>query len=224
MRPSPPLVLPLLCLALLATSAAARAADPTPPQSPAAPAAASSAALTPAPPQPSADATRAAALAPEPLPPPVVAPGATSLAPQPMPLAPAATAAAGPTSDPAPPSAAAAGTAGLSPEQLQAAAAVFVGEANCDLKERVLLQAATDTPGHFDLVFRKARYRLVPEVTRTGAIRLEDRASGMVWLQIPAKSMLLNTRAGRREADGCRLAEQLADMGKTAPSIGIASQ
>ena len=71
---------------------------------------------------------------------------------------------------------------------------------------------------------KKARYTLVPQVTSTGAIRLEDSKAGMVWLQIPAKSMLLNAKAGRREVDNCQHPEQRAEAATPAPSIGIAAR
>lgn len=110
----------------------------------------------------------------------------------------------------------------LSPGQLEAASRVYLGTADCELKQSVHLRALDDRPGHFELTHKKARYTLVPEVTTTGAVRLEDRQSGMVWLQIPAKSMLLNAKAGRREVDGCLHAEQRAEGAAAAPSIGIA--
>jgi hypothetical protein len=54
---------------------------------------------------------------------------------------------------------------------------------------------------------------MVPEETSTGAVRLFDKKAGVVWLQIPAKSMLLNTRAGQRLVDRCTHAEQRAAVG-----------
>lgn len=114
--------------------------------------------------------------------------------------------------------------ADLTPEQLDAASRVYLGTADCEFKQSVQLRALEGKPGHFELAYKKARYTLVPEVTSTGAIRLEDRQAGMVWLQIPAKSMLLNAKAGRREVDGCMHAEQRAEAATPAPSIGIAAR
>lgn len=111
----------------------------------------------------------------------------------------------------------------LSPGQLEAASRVYLGTADCELKQSVHLRALDGRPGHFELTHKKLRYTLVPEVTTTGAVRLEDRQAGMVWLQIPAKSMLLNAKAGRREVDGCMHAEQRAEAAVAAPSIGIAA-
>lgn len=110
----------------------------------------------------------------------------------------------------------------LSDAQMAAAQQVYLGTAECEFKQNVHLSAIEGKPGHFELKHKKARYTLTPEPTSTGAIRLEDRQAGMVWLQIPAKSMLLNARQGRREVDGCMHAEQRAE-GATAgvASIGI---
>lgn len=112
----------------------------------------------------------------------------------------------------------------LTPAQLLAAASVYLGAAECDMKQRVHLKAIDGRPGHFELTHQKARYTLTPEPTSTGAIRLEDRQAGIVWLQIPAKSMLLNAKMGRREVDGCKHAEQHAETGANIPSIGIAQR
>ena len=98
----------------------------------------------------------------------------------------------------------------LSQEQLQAAARVFTGTAQCEFKQQVSLTAVAGQPGHFRLAFKNAHYDMVPVETSTGAVRLEDARAGVVWLQIPAKSMLLNSRLGHRMLDDCRQAEQVA--------------
>lgn len=113
----------------------------------------------------------------------------------------------------------------LTPGQMEAAAKVFVGDADCDMKQRVSLSAIPGRPGRFELRHLKARYELAPEETRTGAVRLEDRKTGMVWLQIPAKSMLLDTGKGSRVVDGCRHLEQKqqSTTATTDPGFGLSS-
>jgi len=113
---------------------------------------------------------------------------------------------------------------GLSAAQMDAAQQVYLGTAECEMKQSVHLRAIDGRPGHFELQHRKARYTLTPEPTSTGAIRLEDRQAGIVWLQIPAKSMLLNAKAGRREVDNCQHAEQRAGVAEASPPIGIAQR
>jgi len=39
---------------------------------------------------------------------------------------------------------------------------------------------------------------------RSGALRYEHAESGLVWLMIPSKSMLLDAKRGQRLADACR--------------------
>jgi hypothetical protein len=112
----------------------------------------------------------------------------------------------------------------LTPDQLDAATRVYVGTADCEFQQAVHLRPLDGRPGHFELTHKRARYTLVPEVTTTGAVRLEDRQAGIVWLQIPAKSMLLNAKAGRREVDGCLHPQQREEAATPAPSIGIASR
>jgi hypothetical protein len=112
----------------------------------------------------------------------------------------------------------------LTPGQMAAAERVYLGDAKCDMKESVSVRAIEGKPGHFELLHKKARYTLVPEETQTGAVRLEDRQAGIVWLQIPAKSMLLNAKLGQRVVDGCMHAEQVAESknASTGGGIGIA--
>ena len=64
-----------------------------------------------------------------------------------------------------------------------------------------MLQPVAGQPGHFRLSYKKASYTMIPEETSSGAVRLEDKKAGVVWLQIPAKSMLMDARAGQRRIE-----------------------
>ena len=44
--------------------------------------------------------------------------------------------------------------------------------------------------------------------TSTGASRFENTTFGLVWIGIPAKSMLLDSKANRQLANECKNAEQ----------------
>ena len=94
--------------------------------------------------------------------------------------------------------------------QLQIADRVLTGDAACEFNQTVSVLPITGQPGHFKLTFKQVSYTVVPEETTTGAIRLEDKKAGIVWLQIPSKSMLMNARAGQRMVDGCMHPEQRA--------------
>ncbi|CAD5372429.1 conserved exported hypothetical protein [Rubrivivax sp. A210] len=96
----------------------------------------------------------------------------------------------------------------LSAAQLEAAERVFTGTAACELNNSVKLAPIEGKPGHFKLEHKKVSYTMVSQETSTGAVRLEDAKSGMVWLQIPSKSMLMNAKRGQRVADACLMDPQ----------------
>ena len=91
----------------------------------------------------------------------------------------------------------------LTPAELAIAERVHVGNLPCELGASVTLAADTKAPGYFDLQGKNFRYRMFPVATTTGAIRLEDRKAGAVWLQLANKSMLMNQKLGIRLADEC---------------------
>lgn len=96
----------------------------------------------------------------------------------------------------------------LNDRQLEIAKRVFTGRAQCDQGQTVSLEAIKDKPGFFHLSFNGNRFTMAPEETSTGAVRLFDRNAGVVWLQIPVKSMLMNQKKGQRMIDGCKAVEQ----------------
>lgn len=108
--------------------------------------------------------------------------------------------------------------------QLGIAARVLTGDAQCEFNQRITVLPDPDQPGYFRVAYKNQRYRMVPRETTTGAVRLEDPAAGIVWLQIPTKSMLMNTRIGQRLVDACTHAEQrvaLAAVADAANALGI---
>ena len=80
---------------------------------------------------------------------------------------------------------------------------VHVGTLPCELGQVVELQPDSGTRGFFNLRLGKTGYHVAPEETTTGAIRLEDKAAGIVWLQLANKSMLMSQKLGIRLADEC---------------------
>jgi hypothetical protein len=109
----------------------------------------------------------------------------------------------------------------LSAGQLEAAARVYTGTAECEFNQKISLAAVDGTPGHFKLGYKNASYTLVPQETTTGAVRLEDRKAGVVWLQIPAKSMLMNAKIGQRMVDSCQHAEQRSPAAPAGAGLGV---
>ena len=98
----------------------------------------------------------------------------------------------------------------ISESQLQIANRVLTGTAQCEFNQTVSVDAVQDKPGFFRVAFDKASYLMTPQETTTGAVRLEDKRNGIVWLQIPVKSMMMNQKLGQRMVDGCTQAEQRA--------------
>jgi len=110
----------------------------------------------------------------------------------------------------------------ISAAQLDIAARVLTGRADCEYNQAVDIDAMPEKPGMFKVRFKELSYLMVPEETSTGAVRLFDKKAGVVWLQIPAKSMLLNNRAGQRLVDRCTLAEQRAAVSAVAGAAAAA--
>ena len=98
----------------------------------------------------------------------------------------------------------------ISANQLAIASRVLTGNAQCEFNQQVSVQAIEGKPGVFKVAFKNQTFTMVPEETTTGAVRLEDKKAGVVWLQIPAKSMLMNAKVGQRMVDACTQAGQRA--------------
>lgn len=98
----------------------------------------------------------------------------------------------------------------ISFNQIEIANRVMTGTAQCEFEQKVSVERIESRPGVFKVGFKNASYTMVPQETTTGAVRLEDRKAGVMWLQIPAKSMLMNSKAGQRMVDGCTQQAQRA--------------
>ena len=96
------------------------------------------------------------------------------------------------------PGASAVGSVALWSQQL------VTGRFNCELNNRVDIKIGNDQR-HVDLTWKGHVYEMLPVATSTGALRFEDRRSGMVWIQIPSKSMLLNSKIGQQLANECKV-------------------
>jgi len=86
---------------------------------------------------------------------------------------------------------------------LTPAATLVTGKFNCELGNKV--EVESDAKNGAQLTWKGTKYAMTPVSTTTGAVRFENQASGLVWIQIPAKSMLLNARQGAQLANECRV-------------------
>ena len=111
----------------------------------------------------------------------------------------------------------------LTPDELAIAERVHVGSLPCELGASVSLNPDSKAPGYFDVQGKNFKYRMFPVATTTGAIRLEDRKAGAVWLQLANKSMLMNQKQGVRLADECMSPAQvaMAENMKTNPPVSV---
>lgn len=111
--------------------------------------------------------------------------------------------------------------------QLDVASRVLTGESDCEFNQQISVQPLAGVPGYFTVTLKGKRYRMLPRETATGAVRLEDPGAGVVWLQIPTKSMLMNTRLGQRMVDNCLHSEQriaASAVVDASQGIGIVTQ
>jgi hypothetical protein len=93
--------------------------------------------------------------------------------------------------------------AALSADQLNTADRVLVGQSRCEFDQSVNVAAVPNQKGWFNVEYKGKSYLMAPESTTTGAVRLEDKKNGMMWLQIANKSMLMNSKIGQRMVDNC---------------------
>jgi hypothetical protein len=91
----------------------------------------------------------------------------------------------------------------LSSEQLSTADRVLTGQSKCEFNQSVHVAAVPNQKGWFNVEHKGKSYLMAPEATTTGAVRLEDKKNGMMWLQIANKSMLMNSKIGQRMVDNC---------------------
>ena len=80
---------------------------------------------------------------------------------------------------------------------------------NCELGNQVTVFANATDDSHIALRWKKRVHRLTRVGTSTGAQRFENGRYGLVWIGIPAKSMLLDSKQGRQLANECKNTQQV---------------
>ncbi len=96
---------------------------------------------------------------------------------------------------------------------------VHIGHMVCELGNSVTVTPDPQQPTRFIVQMKKYTFHMSPVATTTGAVRLEDAQAGAMWLQLPHKSMLMNSKLGQRMADECQNDHQtsVADTMKLDP-------
>lgn len=90
-----------------------------------------------------------------------------------------------------------------SKEQIEAAERVDYGVDDCEFDQKVNVTINPKYPGYVDVTHGSSKYLMKPVESTTGAIRLEDVRGEGLMVQIANKSMLLNTKTGKRIVDDC---------------------
>ena len=89
---------------------------------------------------------------------------------------------------------------------------------DCELGNKITLYKSDADDSHIALRWKKRLMRLTRVGTTTGAQRFENKLLGLVWIGIPAKSMLLDSKGGHQLANECRNAEQNKSVSLAAPA------
>jgi hypothetical protein len=81
-------------------------------------------------------------------------------------------------------------------------------EFSCEHGNKLTIYRNAEDEKHIALRWNKRLLRLTRVATTTGANRFENGKNGWVWIDIPAKGMLLDSKKGRQLANECKSPEQ----------------
>jgi membrane-bound inhibitor of C-type lysozyme len=79
---------------------------------------------------------------------------------------------------------------------------------NCELGNKVTIYANEHDDTHIALRWQKRLHRLERVSTTTGAQRFENSKFGLIWIGIPSKGILLDSKLNRQLANDCKNATQ----------------
>jgi membrane-bound inhibitor of C-type lysozyme len=79
---------------------------------------------------------------------------------------------------------------------------------NCELGNKITIYANDKDDSHIALRWKKRVHRLERVGTTTGAQRFENPTFGLIWIGIPSKGMLLDSKLNRQLANECKSAAQ----------------
>jgi hypothetical protein len=81
---------------------------------------------------------------------------------------------------------------------------------NCELGNKLTIYSNAADDQQIALHWDKRMHRMNRVTTTTGAHRFENAKNGLVWIGIPAKGMLLDSKKGKQLANECKSPEQAA--------------
>ena len=94
----------------------------------------------------------------------------------------------------------------------------LVTEYACELGNKLTIYTNAQDTGHIALRWKKRLHRLSRVGTTTGAQRFENPHWGLIWIGIPAKGILLDSKLNRQLANECKNAEQAAPVVAALPA------
>jgi membrane-bound inhibitor of C-type lysozyme len=92
-----------------------------------------------------------------------------------------------------------------------------VTEYACELGNKITIYTNASDESTIALRWKKRLHRLARIGTTTGALRFENPHYGLVWIGIPAKGILLDSKLNRQLANECKNAEQSAIVATAEP-------
>jgi len=92
-----------------------------------------------------------------------------------------------------------------------------VTEYACELGNKITIYTNAQDEAHIALRWKKRLHRLNRVGTTTGALRFENPHWGLIWIGIPAKGILLDSKLNRQLANECKNAEQSAPVTASLP-------
>jgi hypothetical protein len=85
-----------------------------------------------------------------------------------------------------------------------------VTDYKCEMGNKLTIFMNKDDEDHIALQWGKRLHRMSRVHTTTGAVRFENHYYGLVWIGIPSKGILLDSKSGHQLANECKSPEQLA--------------
>jgi len=92
----------------------------------------------------------------------------------------------------------------------------------CEMGAKITVYTNAGDDQHIALKWGKRIHRLTRVTTETGANRFENHHYGLVWLDIPTKGILLDSKTGHQLANDCKSPEQMAPKTSDAPATPAA--
>lgn len=92
---------------------------------------------------------------------------------------------------------------------------------NCELVNKVTVYHNTNNDKSIAVRWKNRLHRLTRVGTTTGAVRYENPNFGLIWIGIPSKSMLLDSRLNRQLANECMNAEQVNSTASTTANTTV---